>query len=261
MIRLDRKVRMTERTALSRSVQPTGYISPEETPGNTNLPRSHWLFSSVIIASVAIAWFAAVGLQASGAVIFANYDGVNALSTGRAVQREFDSSLGSWKGFRTGVAFTTDANSYSLDSVMLNIYRVSGTSSLILGLYDGVGNAPGSNLGTFLSPDIGFTPTNYTFTATGLTLQPETTYWIVAEPSLTAESDFAWASAPSNLTGYDMAILSTSGSSWGSWVARSNLSPTLLVSGTLQTVPEPSVFAMLALGTVALLGGLRMRRR
>jgi hypothetical protein len=148
-----------------------------------------------------------------------------------------------------------------LDSVVLNIYRVSGTSSLTLELYNDVGNAPGSSLGAFSNPDIGFTPANYTFSATGLTLQPDTTYWIVAEPSLTAESDFAWASAPSNLTGYDMGILSTSGSSWGSWVARSNLSPTLLVSGTLQTVPEPSVFTMLALGAVALLGGCRLRRR
>jgi hypothetical protein len=214
--------------------------------------------SKLIVAGLAVAWFAAVGLQASGAIIYANYDGITPGGSG-----SYSVSLHSFFGTyiscqKVAVSFTTDASTYSLDSVILNLSLSSGDSSeLSVGLYDDSSNLPGASLGRLTNPSSIGAQDNYTFTVTGLTLAPDTTYWIVAEPL--SEMEVGWADTLSSM-GWACAD-SGSDSLWAAWEPGETYgsTPSLVVNGMV--VPEPSTCSLLALGIVALLGSLRLHRR
>lgn len=215
--------------------------------------------SKLIVAGLAVAWFAAVGLQASGAIIYANYDGITPGGSG-SYSVGLHSFFGTYiSGQKVGVSFTTDASTYSLDSVMLNLNLSSGDSSdLSVGLYDDSSSLPGASLGRLTNPSSIGAQDNYTFTVTGLTLAPDTTYWIVAEPLREMEVD--WSDTLSSL-GWARAGMS-GGNLWAPWEPGQSTygsTPSLVVNGTV--VPEPSTCSLLALGIVALLGSLRLHRR
>ena len=107
--------------------------------------------SKLIVAGLAVAWFAAVGLQASGAIIYANYDGIT--PGGGSYSVGLHSLFGTYSGQKVGVSFTTDASIYSLDSVILNLDFSSGDSSdLSVGLYDDSSSLPGLSLGRLTNP-------------------------------------------------------------------------------------------------------------
>jgi hypothetical protein len=216
--------------------------------------------SKLFVAGLAVAWFAAVGLQASGAIIYANYDGITPGGSG-----SYSVSLHSFFGTyiscqKVAVCFTTDGSTYQLDSVTLNLNLSSGDSSdLSVGLCDDSGSLPGASLGRLTNPSSIEGQNNYTFTTTGLTLAPDTTYWIVAEPL--GEMEVGWADTVSSL-GWACADTG-SYSLWGPWEPGQGTygsTPSLMVNGTT-AVPEPSTYSLLALGFVALLGSLRLRRR
>jgi hypothetical protein len=213
----------------------------------------------LIVAGVALACFAAVGLQASGAIIYANFDGITPGGGGN-YSVGLHSFLGGYAGGqKVGVCFTTDASTYNLDSVILNLNLSSGDSSdLSVRLCDDSSSLPGARLGTLTNPSSIGAQDNYTFTATGLTLSPNTTYWIVAVPL--AEMDVDWADTSSN---WGWACAGTvSGGQWAPWEAGQSSygsTPSLVVNAT--AIPEPSTCSLLALGIVGLLGGLRLRRR
>ena len=125
-------------------------------------------------------------------VIYGNYDPNNILQTisnGNASGPQFGVSS---YNLSESVPFTTDNNMYTVDSVELVISRLFGnTSDLTLSLYSDAGGTPGSSLGTFSNP-ANITQGGALFTATGLTLAPDTTYWIIAAPGVSEKSDFEW---------------------------------------------------------------------
>ena len=215
--------------------------------------------SKLIVAGLAVAWFAAVGLQASGAIIYANYDSITP-GGGGSYSVGLYSLLGSYVGGqRMSVSFTTDAGAYSLDSVILNLSLSSGDSSdLSVELYDDSNSLPGASLGRLTNPSSIGAQDNYAFTATGLTLAPDTTYWIVAEPL--REMGVDWSDTLSSL-GWACAS-KASGGVWAPWQPGQESygsTPSMVVNGTV--VPEPSTCSLLALGVVVLLGGFRLHRR
>ena len=224
------------------------------TIGRAFAPRN---ISKLIAAGLAAVWFVAAGLQASGGVIYANYDGITPGSGSYSVS--LHNFFGSY-GQKMAVSFTTDVSTYRLDSVILNLSLSSGDSSdLSIELYDDSDSLPGASLGELTNPSLIGDQDNYIFTAAGLTLAPDTTYWIVAEPL--SEMEAAWSDTSSSL-GWACASMA-SGGAWAQWQPGQESygsTPSLVVNGTVEA-PEPSTYSLLALGVLALLGGLRSHRR
>jgi hypothetical protein len=187
-------------------------------------------------------------------IIYANFDpNFGGDPIGLSSQNSIGPSY--YAGFyseRDAVAFTTDANAYELNSVSLDLSRLLGvTSDLIVSLYGDAGGAPDTSLGTFSDPAlIGQGP--QLFTASGLTLEPETTYWIVAEPGLLENCDFEWWHTIDTVGQENISHLDPGGSFWEpSDSITSSAQLSLAVYGT--PVPEPSILALTGLGAATLM--------
>ena len=90
-------------------------------------------------------------------------------------------------------SFATDDSSYSLTSVTLLLANAS-TGQARLDLYSDGNLEPGSLLATLTSPDsYSCTVAATTFSASGITLSPNSTYWIVLSAD-SGEFDWAWTS-------------------------------------------------------------------
>lgn len=208
--------------------------------------------SNLNVLGLAAACFI-IATQAHGSeIIYGNYDPNNLLtiSHGNASGPQF--GVGSYNLCET-VPFTTDNNLYTVDSVELDISRLNGnTSDLILSLFSDAGGTPGSSLGTFSSP-ANISQGNALFTATGLTLAPDTTYWIVAEPSVAEKSDFEWwNSLTSGISGNSE--FDSNANAWGPWSASTVVNaPSLVIYGetVVTTAPEPSALALFGFGAIA----------
>ncbi|MGO9587282.1 MAG: choice-of-anchor R domain-containing protein [Limisphaerales bacterium] len=189
-------------------------------------------------------------------VIYGNYDPNNILQTisnGNASGPQFGVSS---YNLSESVPFTTDNNMYTVDSVELVISRLFGnTSDLTLSLYSDAGGTPGSSLGTFSNP-ANITQGGALFTATGLTLAPDTTYWIIAAPGVSEKSDFEWwNSLATGISGFSQ--FDSNANAWGSWsVSAVDNSPSFVVYGS--PVPEPSALALFGFGAFAF--GFLLRR-
>src|ERR1700690_1049078 len=175
-------------------------------------------------------------------VIYGNYDPNNLLQTINNRNASGPQFGVSPYNSSEAVPFTTDNNLYTLNSAELVISRLSGnTSDLMVSLYNDAGGTPGSSLGTFSNP-ANISQGGALFTATGLTLAPDTTYWIVAEPSVAERSDFEWWNSltPGRSGNSEF---NSNPNAWSPWSASLvNNAPSLVVYGTIAitTVPEPS---------------------
>lgn len=239
------------------SLSRTTFLSASNKMGTTNADLFPHSVSRLFVIGLIAACFVAVGQQASGVVIFANFEDIDPVgSSGYGVSRSFDGSL--FHGQRWGVSFTTDSNTYSLDSATMNLWLAGNASDLIVGLYGESNGMPGTSLGRLSNPSSIGVQTNYTFSATGLTLAPNTKYWIVAEPSLSAEPYCGWARTQTTSEMVYATLRSASGDSWGAWRASTQPTASLIVNGT--AIPEPSTCCLLALGVLTLFAS-RFHRR
>lgn len=112
--------------------------------------------------------------------------------------------------------FLTDAQSYTLDSVVMSLYQAPQNGTVQLDLYSDNSGVPGSSLGTFNAPG-SFAAGNNTFTASGLwNLAANSTFWIVLKGIGTGSA--AWNYTFGTVSGdgaADVTIRSlNSGSSW-----------------------------------------------
>jgi hypothetical protein len=90
-------------------------------------------------------------------------------------------------------SFATDDSTYTLNSVTLVLANPT-TGQARLDLYSDANLEPGSLVGTLASPDTySSTLANTTFLADGITLSPNSTYWIVLSAD-SGEFDWAWSS-------------------------------------------------------------------
>ncbi len=149
---------------------------------------------------------------------------------------------------------------YTLDSVQL-MMLVTGTSSgtnLQVSLYSNNGGVPGSGL----APLSGSDPTSSgvcTYTASGVSLAPSTTYWILVTSGLVQNGFPVFLAGASQTTNY------VSSAGWilgapmystdlSSWQAAPYYAGQIAISAT---VPEPSACVLLGLGLAKVL----IRRR
>jgi hypothetical protein len=197
--------------------------------------------------------------SASGAVIFSTYDGSDVSGNGGLYVNREHSSF--WSGQEVAVPFTTHANSYTLDSAELNLTYYSGNSdSFRLSLYTDDGGVPGVRLGSLSNPETIASAGNFTFGGAGLTLSASTTYWMVADVDLSAQSRFTWNSVRSVSTFSYAGLETTAGASWGPWSRRgvgTGPEPALIINAT---VPEPGAAALIGLGGICLAWRLRKTR-
>ncbi len=186
-------------------------------------------------------------------IIFANYDpNFGGFPVGISGQNSIGPRYQA--GFyneRDAVAFTTDANAYELDSVTLDLSRLQGeTSDLIVSLYSDSGGAPDTSLGTFSNPAL-ISQGPQIFTGSGLTLEPNSTYWIMAEPNRLETSDFEWWHTINALGLQNTSHLDPTESFWEPATSiTSSAQLSLSVYGT--PVPEPSILSLVSL-TAALI--------
>jgi hypothetical protein len=155
--------------------------------------------------------------------------------------------------------FTTGSSSpLVLQSVILGAF-VDGIGSRTVSIYSNSSNAPGTALFTS-SPTTVSSPGKYTYSFSGVTLSPGTSYWVVPDFSVDwswyTEADETDQPTEQNASGYS--YLGTkrqtqaSPGVWGNSILPYSLS--------VQAVPEPSTYALAAVGlTVA--GLMRARRR
>lgn len=226
---------------------------------NTNLlkrifrPRN--MSRSIRLGLAAAGFIVATQVRGSD-VIFGNFDPI----TGLGLSSQNAAGI-EWVGtsqLKQGVAFTTDNNLYNVDSVVLDLSHILGNvNDLIVSLHSDAGGMPGGSLGTFSNPaSIGQGPA--LFTATGIVLAPDTTYWVVGEPSGSATVDFEWwyslTPSPWVASGFD-----SNANAWNPWTAYTDNTPSLVVYAT--PVPEPSTLLLAGSGAAAVLVFGRRKRR
>jgi hypothetical protein len=165
-------------------------------------------------------------------------------------------------------AFTTGSNpgGYSLSSISIAILH-SGTESsttgnFAVGLYNSDGTTPSSQLSLLNGNSNPDSTGNFSYTATGVTLAPSTTYWIVAQVT-SGSGAYLWRYANDNTAdsvdpGWSFGSSYADFNSIDGWIA-ANGAPSLY-SIDASPVPEPAEYASIA-GIAGLLAAGWMRRR
>jgi hypothetical protein len=155
-------------------------------------------------------------------------------------------------------SFGTDSSAYTLSSVTL---LLAGSGQAEVDIYSDGGLQPGSLLGMLVSPgSYSITPTDTTFTTSGITLDADSTYWVVLH-ALTGSFDWSWTfdDAAGTGVGYQdtWGQSQDAGATWFTF----NSSPTQMAV-TASAVPEPGPIILCAAGAMALLlrRGLRWAR-
>jgi hypothetical protein len=202
------------------------------------------LFAACALASL----FSVIGLRAQ-VVMVSNLTEPNPQGSDPA-------SFSVWQA----VSFTTNnsAASFTLNSLTLKLGVVNNASgNFFVSLYTHAVDRPSTLIGALTGDANPAGTGNFTYSATGITLAPSATYWVVAGVSSGAGS-YEWDFADNGTTGTWMInnAVSGSGNQGGTWIAP-DVAP-FQFSVTATAIPEPSTYAALA-GLGAL--GLAMIRR
>ena len=155
-------------------------------------------------------------------------------------------------------SFTTDAQSWTLESVTLPLTGYTLDGGFAVHLYDstGTGGTPGSPLLTLDGND---NPSSGQYSYTGsLALSPNTTYWVEADVNPASDSFYEWnvsPDAPTVGSGFGFAYSDDGGLTWGQ---APSMGLETQVNASPSVVPEPSTLALAGMGG---LGALLLRRR
>jgi hypothetical protein len=218
---------------------------------------SHRLFGKSIACVVALVVSGLVsGSIATAEVVFGNLG-----ATGTAALSSTNTDFGPTDGTRAlAQGFTTgSSNDYlTLQSITLGLFDNTSPDLRTVSIYSNNAGSPGTSL--FTSSSQAVTTTNkYTFTFANPKLNANTTYWIVpgGPASWYVENGFT---NPTEQNGSGYAFVGTRLSTVGTggpWTSSGLTS----YSVSIQAVPEPSTYAMAAIGAgVAGLMGWRRRK-
>jgi hypothetical protein len=218
-------------------------------------------------AALACATAPGFGLRAQ--ILYQTYDGTSAGSASVDVFHQFvpDEFEPGYVAQRIALAFTTGPTGWQIDHVVINLSRSGGdTGAFALSIRDDnpARARPGTVLETLANPGSIDGANSYTFTSSGLVLASNTKYWVVAEPSGSGDSRFTWyAGTASGLpsSGYLAGGLNYYSGAWNaSWTRYNTLTPSIMVSGTLTAIPEPTPVNA-AVATLLYAAGLSACRR
>jgi len=165
-------------------------------------------------------------------------------------------------------AFTTGsaAAGYTLNSATLKMSNASGDpSDFSLELFSESSGNPGSSLAALSGSSDPATAGDFTYTATGVTLLPNTTYFLVADAANSGPnvSDFySWgqtlSTAQTTTDGWTVADVSRfSPNDGATWSAGNSVLLFSIDATGVPAIPEPTSLALLSLGGLAL---VRRRR-
>ncbi len=159
-------------------------------------------------------------------------------------------------------SFGTDGASYLLQSVTLLLSRASISGEVAVDLYSDAGLEPGAFVATLAGPgSVSGTLGAVTFTASGVALDADSTYWVVLRA---VNGEFLWSWSDSNdgsgvgfQTGW-----ATSDFAGTDWFYADSYPFQMSVSASVTAVPEPGSAVLTALGAagVALIARSRARR-
>ncbi|MGH8046031.1 MAG: choice-of-anchor R domain-containing protein [Chthoniobacterales bacterium] len=173
-----------------------------------------------------------------------------------------------WAGNR----FITDnsAPSFLLDSVTVKMDTADAMpGNFFVAIYSHATDGPGTLLQTLTGNTNPATAGDYTYTSSGLSLAPNTSYWVVTGVSSggVGGSGYLWklSGDPFNFTGpwtipatdTHITSIGAGGENWRTDLPHDAYPRQFSVSAT--AVPEPAVFVLVGLGVVTLL--LRRRAR
>jgi hypothetical protein len=155
-------------------------------------------------------------------------------------------------------SFGTGDWTSQLDAVTL-LLENSVAGNAVVDIYSDGGLQPGSLVGTLTSPSSYLGPlVETTFTASGITLAANSTYWVVLYAT-SGEFDWAWAANDSG-TGIGFqdtwSQSSDGGNSWFTFVGPDSYPTQMIVSAS---VPEPGSLTLLSIGGALLWLGQRYR--
>jgi hypothetical protein len=159
-------------------------------------------------------------------------------------------------------SFATDASAYTLSSVVLMLQETEAPLDVRVDLYSDGGLEPGSLLGSLSASgalSTGLEPV--TFTASGLGLAADTTYWVVVHAS---SGSLAWgwtASKTGDGVGFRVAW-SESDDAGSSWFTTEQFPFQMQVNAAPLTaaVPEPPTIVMASTALAGLAAAGRLRR-
>ena len=181
-----------------------------------------------------------------------------------------NASSGAYPGnFERAASFSTDANIYSLTTVILDLGQAIAGGDFVVALdSSSIGSNPVPDgdiavLGTFADSSLSASPSDYVVNVSPeILLTPDTRYWIVVRG--TSSDDFDWAAAK------DASGTGVSGEYWatfsdGAWTSDANSSalppPVMQVDADLVApVPEPSAMPVL-MAALAGWAAFRLRSR
>lgn len=170
----------------------------------------------------------------------------------------------SYNGLDMGQSFTTDANAWTLSGVTLALANPYATSqgSFAVGLYADNAGSIGSLIGSLTTAQTSFFTNpfggeysfqNILFTNNSLTLAANTTYWVgISNPDTLFYGEVIYNIAATGVGSYGTGFIDSSVLS-----ASSPLNVT--VTGTA-SIPEPSTYALMGLGGLALVVAYRRKR-
>jgi hypothetical protein len=163
-------------------------------------------------------------------------------------------------------SFTTDAQSYRLDNVILKVATfeyIDGTtaSGIEIEIWDNDLSAPGTAIGSFSIPSLPFESfADTTFLpSTEILLNPSTTYWITATHASATGGAFQFRGTEAVATGPGTMGPGMRRSDNGGvdWIVGSSQNMKLEVNGTVVPAPAAVIMGILGLSTAA----TRLRRR
>jgi hypothetical protein len=186
---------------------------------------------------------ATVWLRAQGTLYLSNLG--DASGNGTFIHSEEASSV-HWlaAGFETG----EDADGYTLDSVQVLMDNGEpGLVSFNISIYTDDAAQPGTDLEALSGSPTPYIAGTYTYTSSGITLSPSTSYWIVMSPFSSYGWDFTELTNSISSDGWNNTEISYDSTDQGStW---NDLSGELLQFGVdAQPAPEPSILALLVIG-------------